>query len=58
LAAKILERCKQRLDGLELVPSTGGCFEVSLDDEDLYSKLKTGEFPDEETMLAAIDQRL
>lgn len=27
------------------MPSGGGCFEVSVDGEPVYSKLATGEFP-------------
>ncbi len=38
---------KKRLASLELVPGTGGRFEVFLDGQQVWSKLKTGEFPDE-----------
>lgn len=34
-----------------MVPSGGGCFEVSVGGKLLYSKLATGEFPDEEAVL-------
>ena len=36
---------------LELEPSGGGCFEVSVDGREIWSKLRTGKFPDEEEML-------
>jgi len=57
LAAKILVKYKQRLQGLELQPSSGGCFELTVDDQLLYSKLQTGRFPDEQAILKEIDQR-
>ena len=58
MAAKILGNYKQRLQGLELQPSSGGCFEVTVDDELLYSKLQTGSFPDEQKIVAEIGKRL
>lgn len=44
---------KKRLTSLELVPATGGRFEVSFDGNLVYSKLKTGEFPDEMEIVQA-----
>ncbi len=58
MASRILSQYKQRIESLSLVPSGGGCFELSLDRELVYSKLKTGEFPDEARMVALIDKRL
>jgi selenoprotein W-related protein len=58
LAAKILSKYKQRLQGFELQPSSGGCFEVSADGQLVYSKLQTGRFPDEQEIVAAIGKRL
>jgi len=46
LASRILESYKERLASLELQPSRGGCFELTLDGELVYSKLETGTFPD------------
>jgi len=43
---------------LKLVPSGGGCFEISLDGDLIYSKLKTGKFPDEQWVLDAVKARL
>ena len=51
MAAKILTEFKQQVKDLKLVPAGGGCFELSVDKKLLYSKLKTGEFPDEQKML-------
>jgi selenoprotein W-related protein len=43
---------------LELQPSGGGCFELSADGKVVYSKLQSGEFPDEDAMVAEIGQLL
>ena len=48
---------KQDISGLELEPSTGGCFELSVNGDLVYSKLETGEFPDEDQMLAEVKKR-
>ena len=53
----MLTHFKRRIAGLELEPSTGGCFEVSLDGKLIYSKLKTGEFPSEDAILAGLEKR-
>jgi selenoprotein W-related protein len=58
LAAKILETYKQKIQSLELVPSGGGCFELKLGDDLVYSKLQTGEFPDEGQMLKLVGKRV
>ena len=43
---------------MELQPSSGGCFELTVDGELVYSKLDTGQFPDEEAMVGEIGKRL
>ena len=43
---------------MKLVPAGGGCFELTVNGELLYSKLKTGEFPDESAMVVAVGKRL
>jgi len=58
LASRILETYKQKLESLELVPSDGGCFELQLDGDLVYSKLETEQFPDEEEMVELVGQRL
>ena len=42
------------MSSLTLVPDRGGKFEVTVDDKLIYSKLQTGEFPDEGKILAQI----
>jgi selenoprotein W-related protein len=53
LTDKLLTGFKTKIKGFTLVPSSGGCFEVTVNGELIYSKLKTGQFPDEK---AVIDQ--
>ena len=43
---------------LTLAPFADGRFEVLVDGDKLYSKLATGEFPDDATMVAKITKRL
>lgn len=43
---------------LKLLPSDGGCFELKIDGELVYSKLKTGRFPDEKAMVEVVGARL
>jgi len=48
---------KQQIKVLELEPSGGGAFEVHVDGKEIYSKLKTGKFPDEARLVAEITGR-
>jgi selT/selW/selH-like putative selenoprotein len=43
---------------LELEPSTGGCFEVTAGGELIYSKLASGQFPEEHKIVDEIGKRL
>jgi selenoprotein W-related protein len=58
LTGKILESFKQKIRELKLIPASGGCFELTINGELVYSKLATREFPDERAMLAAVQARL
>ena len=49
---------KRDVEQLKLIPSGGGCFEVWVDDKQVYSKLATGEFPDEGAILEDIRGRV
>lgn len=51
----LLENLKQKIATLELEPAGGGCFEVFVDGEQIYSKLETGEFPDELEILRQVE---
>jgi selenoprotein W-related protein len=50
----LLESMKQKIESLTLVPSGGGCFELTVNGELIYSKLKTGEFPNESSVLKQV----
>lgn len=43
---------------MELEPASGGCYEVTVDGELIYSKLDTGEFPEDDTIVAEVGSRL
>jgi selenoprotein W-related protein len=58
LTAKLLAAYKQKIGGLRLIPAGGGCFEVSLDKDLIYSKLETGKFPDEKWVVDTVGARL
>lgn len=49
---------KQSIENLKLIPSGGGCFELTVNGELLYSKLKTGTFPDENAMVDLVGNRM
>jgi selenoprotein W-related protein len=58
LTTKLLTSYKQKIDEFRLVPSDGGCFELSINGDLVYSKLKTGRFPDEKWVLDNVGARL
>lgn len=58
MTTKLLSTFKQDIKELSLTPAGGGCFEVKYDDELVYSKLKTGQFPDEESLVKLAEKRL
>ena len=51
MTTKILTQFKQKVKNLKLIPAMGGCFELTCNGNLLYSKLETGEFPNEEAIL-------
>jgi selT/selW/selH-like putative selenoprotein len=57
LADKLEKKHKGRIN-IELEPSKGGCFEVTAGNELIYSKLATGQFPEESDMVAEVGKRL
>ncbi len=54
MTAALLEEFKQQIQRLELEPSRGGCFELTVNGELVYSKLETGEFPDTAPLLKTV----
>ena len=51
----LLESLKQKIESLTLIPSGGGCFELKVNGKLIYSKLETGEFPDEKWALKQVE---
>ena len=58
MAAKIEAAYKKQVGKVKLVASGGGCFELSLDGKLAYSKLQTGQFPDEDAMVKLVGEQL
>jgi selenoprotein W-related protein len=57
LTGLLLESLKQKIHSLTLIPDGGGCFELKINGELIYSKLETGEFPDEKWALKQVSAR-
>ena len=55
---KLLNQFKTKIKNYNLVPSSGGCFEVTVDGDLIYSKLKTGQFPDEQAVMDQVANRV
>ena len=58
MAATLLNNLKQKIEELKLIPAGGGCFEIMLDGELIYSKLKTNMFPNENDILGTATGRV
>jgi selenoprotein W-related protein len=54
LTAKLLPRFKQAIRRYVMIPSKGGCFELTVGGTKLYSKLETGTFPDEDKLVEVV----
>jgi selenoprotein W-related protein len=52
LTEKLL-RLKHEIKSLTLVPSNGGAFEVTINSQQIHSKLATGQFPEPDAILKA-----
>jgi len=47
-------KLKQHISSLELIPSSGGVFEVSVNGQKIYSKKATGQFPDPDAIVKVV----
>ena len=56
--AQLLPRFKTSISRYTLIPSKGGCFELTVGGKLLYSKLKTRVFPDESAMIEAVAREI
>lgn len=51
LADKLLSNYKNEISSVELIPSSGGVFEVSKDANLIFSKKELGRFPDDNEII-------
>ena len=58
MTSKLLTTYKQQVSDLKLIPAGGGCFELSINGDLIYSKLKTGKFPDEQWVIETLNARM
>lgn len=57
-AAELFNQYAGKIARIELVDGETSAFEIRLNGEIVYSKLKTGEFPDLEEMKQALGQKI
>jgi selenoprotein W-related protein len=57
LTEEILKEFNNDVTKLELEPSSGGVFEVSLNGEGIFSKKEQGRFPNEGEVVEAIKRK-
>ncbi|MCM3567739.1 Rdx family protein [Neobacillus mesonae] len=48
---------RQDIEKFELIPSSGGVFEVTVNGEKVYSKKETGLFPDTEEIIRKLESK-
>jgi selenoprotein W-related protein len=58
LVTEILKEFESRIASLELIPSDGGCFEVAVDGELIFSKRAAGRHAATGEVVQAIRERL
>ncbi len=58
MTAQILPRFKRSIGQYTLIPSKGGCFELTVGGKLVYSKLQTGQFPKEDEILRKLEELL
>ena len=54
----MLTEFKTKISGLELEPSDGGCFELTVGNSKVYSKLEVGQFPEEDAVTKEVSKLL
>ena len=58
LTDALAKALKQNMSEISIAPYDDGRFEVIVDDEKIYSKLETGDFPDDATIVAQLKKRV
>ena len=54
MAAKLKDGLEDSTVNIDLIEGAGGIFDVNVDGKLIYSKHETGEFPDEDALLAEL----
>ena len=54
MTEKLAKALKQRMSELTIAPFADGRFEVLVDGKKVWSKLESGDFPDEDTLVAKV----
>ncbi|OEH92491.1 selenoprotein [Bacillus solimangrovi] len=47
---------RSKVSNVELIPSSGGAFEITVNSVKIFSKLEEGTFPDFEKMIEVMEQ--
>lgn len=58
LTGQLLSKFESQIKSLTLIPGDGGCFEVTLNGELIYSKLATGRHANDGEVVALVKARL
>lgn len=58
LTKKILHEHKNKIQELSLIPSSNGVFEVSFDDELIFSKKEAGRYPEDNEVEDIVKEKL
>lgn len=56
LATELLRKYESKIEALTLVPSHGGCFEVTANEQLVFSKLNTGRHAEAGEVLGLIEK--
>ena len=54
MTEQIAHDYKNAFSRISLVPGSGGVFEVRVDGRELFSKKRTGQFPDQDALVAEV----
>ena len=58
MTEKLLEEFLIKIEGITLIPSSGGVYEVTIDGDLVYSKKETGEHAEYEQVAGPVRERL
>jgi len=58
MTEKLLDEFLIKIEGITLIPSSGGVYEVTIDGDLIYSKKETGEHAEYEQVAGPVRERL